>query len=769
VLIITVVGLGFLQLGELEERLFLQEARSSQALSAAQGAVRRVAWSLRQLPILKAGHPGTYLNPFHATWYGDPSVPLKDTDLMDLVNPKPGEGFYPAPQEGYYWIAEVSGAETKVRVRVLGSVDADGDGIGGLGDQDGDGYSDLADADAQDTNRFIEVFLGLPGTLGQDVAAAAQDVVDSAGGSMALTWSPSGMKTTKNHDLAGFWYDRISGSFQYGTVFSKLLLRGSGGGGDLSEGVRLPKGLFLSSGSPDPAYFGGLPMRVYEGDQIFAPTNDPTSGSSAGSIVWVNGNATIRDVSFGSVSSPGDWTRRDVVLVATGQIIAQNVICGWPGRLVLVAQNIDLSAQWGRGINGVALASGDIRLLSSVPQSFQWVYVFSSSWPAFLANYFYGSMVAGGRIRVMNGGWAVIFDRAVLNGTMGQNPPTRILDRFEGEGLGACWATAGQVTQIFQGRYLQDETDNRAGNWEDGGNDGVPELLRVTVSPLVNDSGLGEEVSTVFDGSRAGCPTSPERPGDWSAHSGVQFHMAMDNYQSPPTDLGGGITLTTEREAQVTLVLADGSSPPHQLEYHLNLDDDPLWSQEKYLRGQWGDDRYDISGGDVQDPDATTDDYGDGHLPRWKFIDMSFSAPHGDTQNFDFRNVRELKLRLDSLRLSWIRQSALGSSVREINGGDGRLKFDPDGAGGVEPIEVQKDSEGYLQYEVSPGVLKYVPCDAADECWGVLKVRETDLVTTLRLDRLNLPGGALMDNGLPWCFSMESSRWRELSEAEAMR
>jgi hypothetical protein len=43
---------------------------------------------------------------------------------------------------------------------------------------------------------------------------------------------------------------------------------------------------------------------------------------------------------------------------------------------------------------------------------------------------------------------------------------------------------------------------------------------------------------------------------------------------------------------------------------------------------------------------------------------------------------------------------------------------------------------------------------------------ESDLVTSLRLDRLGLPGITMMDYGLTSCFSIESTRWRELTEEE---
>jgi len=132
--------------------------------------------------------------------------------------------------------------------------------------------------------------------------------------------------------------------------------------------------------------------------------------------------------------------------------------------------------------------------------------------------------------------------------------------------------------------------------------------------------------------------------------------------------------------------------------------------------------------------------------------------------------VRELRLRLDSQRLRWTRQSGLASSARELTGSATALLFDPDGDGPLTGLPTQRAGDGHLQYQdPTSGTLLDVPCDAGGDCWGIGPVFEGDLVTTLRLDRFTLPGGALMDYGLPWGFSMEVSRWRELTEAEAMR
>ena len=45
---------------------------------------------------------------------------------------------------------------------------------------------------------------------------------------------------------------------------------------------------------------------------------------------------------------------------------------------------------------------------------------------------------------------------------------------------------------------------------------------------------------------------------------------------------------------------------------------------------------------------------------------------------------------------------------------------------------------------------------------------EYDLRTTLRLDRIEIPGARTRNYGLPSCFRYGVSRWRELSENEAI-
>lgn len=779
ILLITVSGLAFVQLGELEDRLHVEESRLSQAMWAAEGAAEKAAWAFRHLPAIQSLKPSAKFNPFDQRWYADPAHPLSDTDLVDLLNPVPGETFYPGPRAPYYRIADLTGAGTKVLLRVIGSVDSDGDGDEGLVDQDGDGVIGVNDADPQDSNRFLEFFLGLPASLGRDVSVACLDLVDGNGQREDLTWTNEAFRSAKGQDISGFWYANRTGAYQFGTVLSKAILRGESQEEDLAGDVELPRGLFLPNGEPDPAYFADLPMQVFDGDQVFDRATDPTVGTAAGTVLWVNGDVTLRDVNFGTVSSTGggigsDWQRSDVLIVAKGDITLENVACNWVGRLVLVGRDIHLTGSWGRWINGILVASGDVHLWSSPPAGFpaefewitQWVWSFPS-WNAF-GTYFFGSVLAGGKVYLHEGGWALLFDRYVINGIMGVVPRTVLMDRFEGDGLGPCWATSGEVTTIAQGGYLQDERLNRAGDSADPGGDGAPEVLRMTVSPLVGDSGEGETARLVLDDSLGGCA---EGFRDWSAYSEIDLYMALDNYRRV-RDLGGGSTLTTEREAKFSLVLLDGASPPNQLVGGL-----------EYPKAYWSEGPYILSQGDVQDPDPTRDDYLEGRLPRWRRIELKFSDFQGGAVGaFDFSAVKELQFRCTwpsgqgCFRLRWTLADALGSIVhsREIysRSGDDRLFHRRDGSDGLAVL--RSPGDGHLQYldpSVSPD-----PVDVLWDADGVDNdgdgdyeddlLYEDDLRTTLRVDRIYLPGGPILDYGLPVAFPLEVTRWRELEAPE---
>jgi hypothetical protein len=755
VLIITLSGLAFLRMSELETRLTSEEERSTQALLAADAGVRRVHWALRRLSLLQP--PGRPYNPFHPQWYNDPGSPLPDRDLLGLVNPQPGETFHPSSMGSYYWITDLSGSGTQVRVRVLGGVDADRDGPGGIGDRDGDGYPDLADADPQDTNRFLEVFLGLAGTPGQDVAVAARDIVDGAGNPVTLHWAAGTTVFEKTHHLAGFWYEGAGGGGAYNTVFSKPVARSESANGDFPGGtpVRLPPGMFKANGTPDYGFFAEFVKQPpYEGNQLFSQTADPTSGANPGQIVWVNGDATIQSVDLGTVGAPGDWQLQDVVLVSTGKITVRNsVSCNWPGRLILVAREVELEGRLGQWVNGLILSSGDIRLRNSPPQP-----VSVGPGVPVAGSYFFGSMVAGGKVYVHDPGWAVLFDRWVINGVMGHSPPTRILDRFEVAPLSHCWIKSGETTEKFPGTYLQDERNHNAADSGDLGDDSSPSVLRVTTKPTLADGGVGERVRLVVDGSEgAGCTPMGK---DWQGFNEIRFHMAVDNHPStfPPVEPGVP-RATREKRATYKLILRD----------HLGRE---LETDLDYPQSGWGKENYTI-GADVEDPHGDEDDYLSGHLPRWRRMRLPFSTLQpvsgGPVGAFDLAQVRELRFQLKDLSLWWWCQGGAHPLARELRAQTGSVEFYTETGG---PFSTRVDTDGFLEYEDPAGSGSWhpAPWGPGEDCpeWGP-RVTLGELAATLRVDRLILPGAAMLDHGLPPRFPLEISRWRELTADEAAR
>jgi hypothetical protein len=778
VLIISVLGLAFVQLGELEDRLFLEESRSTQAQFAAEGGIQRVAWSLRNLSTL---NPDT-LNPFHVKWYSDPAQPLNDTDILDLVNPTSGETFYPALMSPYYRVTDIRGAMTKVRMQVLGAVDMDGDGDEGLGDWDGDGYAALADADLQDTNRFLEVLLKLPGTLGQDVAIAASDILDRYGVPATLyptsTVPGLAMQTTKNQHLYDFWFfQRVYGN-NYKEIFSNKITLKNRTGTSFAGQVELPKGLFLPDGTPDMNYFAGLPIRVYQGDQTFSPdTGDPTAGRPPGEIIWVNGNLFLDAESsspWDGIDLMNDWARHDVVLVATGNIRSVNLSCGWEGRVVLIGKSIDLQ-YWklGSQINGIALASGNIDLEATSSSYEKDIAVYDGT-PTYVASYFYGTLLAGGNIRLNHGGWVVVFDPKVINGVMGLTPPTQLLDRFEAEGLsneglGACWAFPDTAFKPYQGRYLEDEVSNGKGDSQDPGVDGTAEVLRLTIKPQARDSGVGKVMRLWLDGSPGG--DCAARQQDWINYGALRLFMAVDNYRTVENQDGNA----TQREARFRLILKDSSAPQGQLYYYLNSDENAACLGDEYIYSptEWGQAPYDYdsSSGDVTDLNPLVDDYQSWYLPRWKKMDLPFSCFQGDVDTFSFQTVKEIQFRLDSFELRWPRPGGGPGAYSAVRDVSGVLRYDPDAGDPSNSVPVRREDPGdpssRLGYEEPPGSFTPIKWDVDGDGGEEAELRESDLVTSLRIDRLTLLGVTRQNYGLPpFCF--EVTGWRELSAEDVL-
>lgn len=709
-----------------------EAVRQEQARQAAQAGVSRAAWLLRRLVPLSVISTA---NPFHFTWYGSPANPSKDTDFLELLRPRLGEPFFPAPGKPYYLLGDIRGAGTKVRLRVLGSVDLNGNGWNGLSDQDGDGYPDLKDADPQDSNRFLEVYLGLPGSLGEDVILAAGRISDSGGTEIKLQGSSSSLRLAKAIEVKGFRYDVASGPESFNTLVSGQVNLGS---------QVLPRELFDPDGTPMKSYFEGFSLKELEGPQVFGKSLDPTFDLPAGGVIWVSGDLTIQDLDL-----ERDWARKDLVLAATGRLRLQGVSCGWTGRLVAIAKEIEISAAADAWLNGLFVAGRDVSLGSlGEPKPADC----TASSPC-SARYLFGSLAAGRDVRLLSQGWALVFDPLVLNGSMGWSPPPILLERFEGEGLGEWWDKTGG--ELAQGAYLTDEILHRAGDSGDLGGDGLAQVLRFTLRPQVTDAAVGREAILALDRC-GGCIQ------DWRPYTFLDLRMALDNYMKTQ-QLGEGVTLVTQREALFRLFLRDSAGG--ELSYPLNQAGPS--EADRYLWDVWGSQAYRLQGTDVSDPDPTVDDYQEGVLPKWKRLRIRFSSMEGDKASFDFQRLRAMAFRLEGWSMSWVRSEGTGSSRRELKVSGNQVLFDPDGAGSLEPQAVFSGSGGILQWNnPSSGETLDVPCTSAGDCWGVQPLREEDLALTIRLDRLELPGATIMNYGLPWAFSLEPRLWRELAEDE---
>lgn len=744
VLIVSLTGLGFLQLTELGTHEREEAVRLAQAEEAARAALARIAWALRRLPLIQPFSQED-LNPFHRNYYGSQSQSKRVVPLISLLNPQPGQAFYPNKVPGaYYLIGDLraSASGTKVRAGVLGSVDVDGDGLGGIGDHDQDGHPDLLDRDPDDTNFPLEAHLGLPGSLGKDRALSARDIVDFEGRQVGLQRGSVSLLLGKGIAPEGFLYDVTTGINSYGTLVAGEVGIGS---------TVLPWELFNDQGVPREAYFQGLPLKRLEGDQEFRSVPDPTSGSVEGGVIWVQGDLTIREVDLDR-----DWSRSDLVIAVTGKATLVGVECGWKGRLVLVAKEIEVRGRHGKWLNGVLVASSDVRLGSQdvVSKPVQCL----GNVPCD-AIYFFGSLLAGGDLRIESPGWAVVFDPLVLNGVMGLSPLPVLLDRFEGEALGSWWSRSGG--EMAQGSYLEEERDNKAGDSHDRGGDGVPQNMRFTIRPSPDDPGIGQEIRLLMED----CSTCT---ADWRPYGFLQLWMAQDNY-STSIQVAPGVTVSVEREAHFKLALKDawGAS----IEYQLNLGESPDATQAKYLRAEWGKEPYRIQGGDVADPDPGQDDYADGVLPKWKRLRILLSDFQGDVAQFGFQSVSELAVGLGAWEIRWIRrEEAPGlESRRKLSGGSNRILFDPDGDGPREPVPTTADGEVLRWMDPDSGQYLDVPCGGPGDCWGLQPIKQSELPITLRLDRLELPGATNMSYGLPSAFCLESSFWLELKEQDLGR
>ncbi len=732
VLILTLMGLAFLKTTEIRTHETQEALRREQARLSAEAALEKVRWVLRRLPLLAStGHSD--LNPFDSTWCADEFRCVSCDPLALLMNPQVGEEFYPAPNKPYYRIVDIKAQGTKVRVRAIGSVDTDGDGQEGIFDRDEDGRIDFRDADPEDTNFFLEAHLGLPGSLRNDLVVAAKGIRDPQGREVSLQRSTEKLSLAKAIGARGFFYDTMAGENAYGTIFA----------GRVFLGVPiLPNGLFDEGGLPREGYFEGIPIKRVTGPIELRNSPDPTVDLPSGGVLWVDGDVTIRDLDLEE-----NWSRKDIVVIATGKISLDKVKCGWKGRLVLIAPEVEISGIEGDWLNAIVVARRDLTLRSETGSL-----VDCSGSASCGAIYLFGSVVVGGNLNLASSGWALVFDSLVLNGLMGWSPGTSVLDRFEGQGLESWWTHSGG--EMGQGRYLQDEIKNRAGDSTDLGGDSEPQVLRFTIEPT---PGNGMPQNTLVINLRD-CPGCIR---DWTPYNEIRLQMAIDLYRRE--ELSSEQILETRREARVKLSLKDEDG--REL-WHFIASPGMTCTDgdtDKYCPSLWGKDRYKFQDQDVADPSSTKDDYEDGTLPRWKRLKVKFRSMEKDLPNFNFGKVSELLFKIEDWKIIWERNGL----TRRLEPQGTALKFYPEGGCPIgSDCLVISGSEGKLQWEHPDYGPLDVPCNAPGDCWGVPPLRREDLAITIRLDRLELPGATVMKHGLPVAFSLEPQIWRELGEKE---
>jgi len=559
--------------------------------------------------------------------------------------------------------------------------------------------------------------------------------------------------------------------------------------GEIDE-VELPRGIFDdttgeyidedNNGTPD--YFQHLDLRTYEGDQIFDSWPDPTAGADGRDVIYVNGNITITGVDFGYLNDQGevkfcDWEKRDLVFIANGDITVNQVDCGNVGRLVLVAKNITLLGDYNTKVNGIAVAFSDITLDGSGCRYGSYYGILThpdTSRSVKYTAYFLGSMVARNHIKLLSEGWAVIYDENVINGNMYSttiSKPTLTYERVEVEdfNLSNNWQVNESLPQMLytQGIYTQDEKDTMQGDYSDGGEDTVPEVMRVYTDHASwgpkGPHALGEILSLDFTSADFEDPDISDLSlQDWDYYDTITLWMALDNLKRTSTDG----TKATRREARYDIRLKDGGG---------NTISIPLNSL--YPEAEWGTVRYHHTGEDymneIRDLTATEKANGEAYS-KWKRIEITPNDIDPGV-NFGFSNVEEFAIAYTSLKLSWTVE--VGKSDAKVEWRWGHFRYTNEN-GTYRSID-NKYMQGDLYNDPpAPNDGYYYLVDDSSAPWfwirwiedpdssTEVRMREEVLMPTLRIDRTELPGKPATNNyleyGLPHCLRLDVTNWSEL-------
>jgi hypothetical protein len=789
VFFLMLFGLAFYRLGETDIDLFGYDKKLSKALYASEAGIEKVRWMIMEVAAA---------NPYSNTY--------NEALAISIANPTDGDFFPGQEDKPYFKVSMIQDAsilvptepKSKVRVKVLGSVDVDSDGEAGL-----TASEDVFTYDPDDVNRRFEAYIGLPGTLGERIGEKGISAAAGAfyAGVVQVPLSPESrlfrtpdgdyVKDRNGDDRFLFFRNRDFGVWdQWEFIFSDPAPTVASG--EIDE-IELPPGVFDittgeyidedTDGIPD--YFQDLNLRIYAGDQTFTPSNDPTAGADGRSVIYVNGDITIRDVDFGNLNDQGeiknsDWEKTDLAFIANGDITVDRVDCGNVGRLVLVAKNITFVGDYDTKVNGIAIAYNDITLdgngctngiLTRPPPN--------DNRPVKYAAYFLGSMVAGNYIKLQNDGWAVIYDENVIYGKMYSTTilkPTVTYERAETPDFNSFnnWRVTSESNPEFlhtQGIYTQDERDATQGDSSDPGddNDDLPELMRLYTERdewLPKDHRALTETLTlnfpsgVFEDPDIFAVTMPDGSQNWDFHDTITFWMALDNFTRTSTD-----GKTTRREARYQIRLRDSNG---------NTISFPL--ENFYPESEWGTVKYHHTGGEYMNEirDLTAGEKANGETySRWKRVKISLnSIDPGEA--LDLRRLVEFDIRYVDMEVSW--RVDLAKQVAKVIWYDNRYFRYIDEDDDWDSID-EKRQEGdlyndppaasdgyyYLYDESTPLYVKWIE---DPESSTEIRMREEVLMPTLRIDRLELPGKPFTNDylnyGLPHCLRLEVTNWKEL-------
>jgi hypothetical protein len=518
VFFLTLFGLAFYQLGETDIPLISHEEDLAQTLYAAESGLERVGW------LVKDGDDVTNtttvnFNPF-GTGYDEAAA-------VSLANPSGGD-FYPSGQgTPYFRLVNLQGLGSKVRARVLGAVDLDGDGeTGWPSDPDADGFR----MDPDDVNRKIEANIGLPGSLGHDVSGGAINGFVDAGGTAiafeAATFPFYGGSIPVLEDDAG----------NPGLVLSSPI--------EIGDSVALPTGLFEGNGNLRVHYFADLDKDQYGGPQSFDGAT--YSGSE---IALVVGDATVS----------GNWEGKDVTIVSTNRItVTDDVNCGYDGRLILIAPTITINGTQSTKVNGIAVASTHIVLDGDGTQP-----VTSTD----NAAVFVGTLLAGGNIRLQTPGWVVVFEENIINGRM-LVLATLTYDDMEDEDTALMYLPVdlGVRDRIA---YSASEIASEAGDSQDvegifqNPEDWTPNAMKMELAWSLDAVRVDlSGPNALFNDTDIDSIRDAEGYHDWTSWDRITFWMKLGNWQHAHTTKTATIlvTLTDANDLQATKLIDYGLS-----------------------------------------------------------------------------------------------------------------------------------------------------------------------------------------------------------------